>query len=179
MLNKKLKVSWVIAVVLLLALFRLLPHPANVTPIATMALFAGAYFSNRVLAYALPLAAMLLSDVFIGFHSTILYVYAGMIATVFIGRALTNLTSIRLGIVVLLTSFIFFLVTNFGAWLHHDLYPQTFVGLQQAYIAALPFFRNSIIANFIFSYLVFYGISWMAKMFATQEVSSHRRLDLR
>ena len=168
MVNSKLQVGWLVAVVLLLALFRLLPHPPNATPIATMALFAGAYFSNRFIALALPLAAMLLSDMLIGFHTTMLYVYLGMVATVFIGGALTKFSGIRLGVTVLLSSLVFFLLTNFGAWLQHDLYPHTFSGLQQAYVAGLPFFRNAIIANFIFSYIVFYSFGWIVKVFTTE-----------
>jgi len=167
MLNTKLQIGWLLAVVLLLALFRLLPHPPNVTPIATMALFAGAYFPNRLMAYLFPLAVMLLSDVFIGFHATMLYVYTGMLATVFLGGALAKLTSVRLGVTILLASVVFYALTNFGAWLHHDIYPRTLSGLQQAYVAGLPFFRNALITNFILGYAVFYSFNRATKYFAT------------
>lgn len=54
-------------IVVLAALARLVPHPPNVTPIAAMALFGGAYLSNRQLAFVLPIAAMLLSDLVLGY----------------------------------------------------------------------------------------------------------------
>jgi hypothetical protein len=54
------------AIVVLAALTRLAPHPPNVTPIAAMALFGGAYFRGRKIAFLLPLAAMLLSDLVLG-----------------------------------------------------------------------------------------------------------------
>src|SRR5712691_6539722 len=55
------------AIVLAAAFSRLVPHPPNVTPIAAMALFGGAYLANRKFAYLLPLAATLLSDVVLGY----------------------------------------------------------------------------------------------------------------
>ncbi len=51
------------AIIGLAALSRLLPHPPNVTPIAAMALFAGANLGNRKAAFLLPIAAMFLSDI--------------------------------------------------------------------------------------------------------------------
>jgi hypothetical protein len=155
----KVQTVWLIGVVALLAMFRFVPHPPNVTPVAAMALFAGAYFSNRALALIIPLAAMVLSDVVLGFHSTVWYVYAGVMLTVLIGSALQRFSILRVGVAAILASLLFFIITNFGAWLHHDMYPQNIVGLLQSYIAGLPFLRNSLIANLIFSYLVFYGFN--------------------
>ena len=73
----KMNPTWVIGVIILLAMFRLVPHPPNATPIAAMALFSGAVFSNRALAYLVPLAAMWLSDLVLGLHATILSYSAG------------------------------------------------------------------------------------------------------
>ena len=84
----KLHPACIISVIILLAMFRFVPHPPNATPIAALAIFAGAAFSNRVLAYLVPLAVMLLSDLVIGFHSIIWYVYAGVAITVLIGSIL-------------------------------------------------------------------------------------------
>ena len=151
--------AWIIGVIIILAMFRFVPHPPNATPIAAMALFSGAAFSNRVLAYLVPLAAMLISDLVIGFHSTVWYVYAGVAITVLVGCKLKHLSFVWIGVAAIIASIIFFLITNFGAWLHHDMYPQNLNGMLQAYIAGLPFLRNSLIANLIFSYLVFYGLS--------------------
>ena len=150
---------YIVTIVLLLALSRLLPHPPNVVPIAAMALFAGAFFANRWLAYAIPIAAMLISDWLIGFHSTMVYVYIGVVVTVLIGSGLMKINAINVGLAAVIASLAFFFITNFGAWLHHDMYPQNFNGLMQAYIAGLPFLRNALIANLIFSYMVFFGFS--------------------
>ncbi len=158
MIQHRIHIGYLIVVVLVLALTRLVPHPPNAVPIAAMALFAGAFFSNRFLAFVVPLVAMVLSDYVIGFHSTVWYVYAGILATVLIGSVLNQVTVFRVGGATVIASFAFFLITNFGAWLHHDMYSQDLNGLLQAYVAGIPFLRNSLIANFIFSYLVFYGL---------------------
>ena len=159
MIGNHIQVKYLVAVVLVLAVFRFVPHPPNVTPIAAMALFSGAAFTNRSLAYFIPLAAMIISDLVIGFHSTVWYVYAGVALTVFVGSMINQIKVVRVGIAAIVASIIFFLITNFGAWLHHDMYSQNLSGLLQAYVAGLPFLRNSLIANLIFSYLVFYCFS--------------------
>ena len=151
--------GWLIGIVFLLAFFRFIPHPPNATPIAAMALFAGAFFHNRVLAYIVPTAAMLLSDLVLGIHSTIVYVYAGIMLTVFIGSTIKKVHFFSVGISAIIASAVFFLITNFGAWLHHDMYAQNLDGLLHAYAAGIPFLRNSLIANLIFTYLVFYSLN--------------------
>ena len=154
-------------IVLILAVFRLVPHPPNATPIAAMALFSGAMFNNRLYAYLIPIIAMFVSDLWLGFHSTILYVYFGMAATVFIGGMLKHINVLKMSAAVLASTLIFYLLTNFGSWLHHEMYPQNLNGLVQAYVAGLPFLRNSLIANLFFTYLVFYSMQiFQTKFFA-------------
>ena len=159
MTSINLRSVWLIGVVVLLVLFRFVPHPPNVTPIAAMALFSGAFFTNRIWAYLVPIIAMAISDFVLGFHSTIVYVYAGILITVIIGSQLKRISFLSISTSAVIASITFFLITNFGAWLHHDMYTQNFSGLLQAYVAGLPFLRNSLIANLLFSYLVFFGFS--------------------
>ena len=159
MIQNKVQLGYLVVIVLLLALIRLVPHPPNAVPIAAMALFAGAFFIHRPLAYFMPIAAMFISDLFIGFHTTIGYVYASIVLIVLIGSLLKRISIVSVGVSALLASIMFFLITNFGAWLHHDMYAQSLNGLLQAYIAGLPFLRNTLIANLIFTYLVFYSLS--------------------
>ena len=158
MIQNRLQPAFLVGIVLALVFFRLVPHPPNATPIVAMSLFAGALFHNRVLAYLVPLAVMLLSDVVIGLHSTIWYVYASILITVLIGSTLKHITVFGIGSAVVIASVVFFLLTNFGSWLYHDMYPQNIAGLVQAYVAGLPFLRNALIANLIFTYIVFYGL---------------------
>ena len=171
MIQNRIQPGYLITIVLVLAFSRLVPHPPNVVPIAAMALFAGAFFSNRILAFIVPLAAMLLSDLVIGFHSTVWYVYAGVAITVFIGGFLKRFSIMNVGLSAVIATLAFYLITNFGAWLHHDMYPQNLNGLLQSYTAGIPFLRNSLIANIIFSYLVIYGVNTVSSI---QGVVSHK-----
>ena len=156
----KLNPAFLISIVIILVAFRFVPHPPNATPIAAMAIFAGATFTNRFLAYLVPLVVMLLSDLVLGLHSTMVYVYLAIAITVLLGGFLNKVTILKVGVITISASVIFYLLTNFGAWLHHDMYTLNVAGLQQAYIAGLPFLRNALIANLIFTYLLFYGLEW-------------------
>ena len=78
------------AIIFALAMFRLLPHWPNVSPIAAMALFGGVYFTDKRIAFIVPFAALLLSDMVLGLHSSMIFVYVGFALTVVIGFALKN-----------------------------------------------------------------------------------------
>lgn len=156
------------------ALMRLIPHWPNFTPIAAMALFGGAYFGRKYLAFAIPLIAMLLSDLVIGFHDGMIAVYIAFAITVSIGLLIRN--RIRPATVVgasLASSVLFFLVTNFAAWLTSPLlYPATFEGLMSAYAAGLVFFNdgsygisffmNEVMGGLFYN-TMFFGAFYLAK----------------
>ena len=144
---------------------RLLPHPPNVTPIMAMAIFGGAYLSRRF-ALLVPLAALIASDAFLGFHRLILFTWGSVLLAGLLGlRLRRNRTSARIAGISLASSTLFYLITNFGVWLLTDLYPRTVSGLGVCYVAALPFFRNSLLGD-----LAYTGI-----FFATYALA-HRRL---
>lgn len=145
-------------IIFAIAMFRLLPHPPNVSPVAAMALFGGAYFSDKRVAFLVPFLALLLSDLLIGLHDTMIYVYAGFALTVVIGFWIRKKLNVsRIAFAVIISSLLFFVVTNFGAWFTSGLYPMTMDGLLQAYIAAIPFFQNSLLGNMVFATLLFGG----------------------
>jgi hypothetical protein len=134
------------------------PHPANFAPIAAMAMFGGAYL-NKKLAMILPLSAMAVSDIFIGFDSwqTRLAVYCCFVFSGLLGLWLRNHKSV--GTVVsasLLGSIVFYLVTNLVYFHAVSLYPKTFEGMVQAYVNAIPFFQNTILGD-LFYVAVFFG----------------------
>jgi hypothetical protein len=145
-----------VSMVLIAALSRLFPHPANVTPLTAMALFGGAYFSDKWMAFLIPLAAMLLSDFVIGFHSQLMLVYVCFMIIVCIGFSLRSKKKLLpIGLAALTSSIIFFLVTNFGVWLLEQLYPKTLNGLWTCYIAAIPFFRNTLLGDLFYVGILF------------------------
>jgi hypothetical protein len=154
-------------IIVLAALARLVPHPPNVTPIAAMALFGGAYLANRRVAFVLPIAAMLLSDLVLGYFlygRTLLFsqpvVYACILATVAIGTLVKDRRSpLQVGSATLVSSILFYVVTNFAVWGGSHLYPHTGAGLAYCYLAAIPFFRNSLIGDMAFTALLFGGFA--------------------
>jgi hypothetical protein len=153
------------------ALARLLPHPPNVTPIAAMALFGGAYLANRKLAFALPLLAMLLSDLVLGItiYGKVLLVsqpvvYLCLIATVAIGSLIRPRKSWwNIAVASLVSSVLFYLVTNFAVWAFESLYPRNWSGLIACYTAAIPFFRNSMAGDLCFAVILFGGFALLEK----------------
>jgi hypothetical protein len=135
---------------------RLIPHAPNFTPVAAMALFGGATLSNKRLAFLLPLIAMFISDLIIGFHSTMWAVYIAFAITVFIGTKLNNnIKPLRIITASVASSALFFIITNFAVWLGSSFYPQNAAGLIECYAAAIPFFNNGIIGDLFYSGILF------------------------
>lgn len=139
------------------AILRVIPHPANFVPIAAIALFGGAYL-NKKLALVLPLAAMVVSDVFIGFDSmeSRIVVYGTFILTGLIGlwiRSRKNIWSILGG--SLLGSVLFYLVTNLVYLYEPTMYPHSLAGQITSYVNALPFFRNTLLGDLFYVSILF------------------------
>lgn len=164
----------VFSVILVAALLRLLPHWPNFTPIAAMALFAGTYFDRKQYAFAIPIAAMFISDLVIGLHANMPAVYLGFAITVLIGMSIRKKISVGSVVLASLSSaVIFFLITNFSSWLASPYYPQTVAGLVECYAAGLVFFRdttngfsffmNDLLGTTFFS-AVFYGSFYLVEM---------------
>jgi hypothetical protein len=164
-MNKRLMV--LTGIVVAAAMARLIPHPPNMTPIAAMALFGGAFLPNRRLAFALPLAAMLLSDLILGLavYGKVLLtsqpiVYACLLATVAMGKLIRDRRSVlKVGTVTVVSSSLFFGITNLAVWASGSLYPRTSAGLVTCYTAAIPFFRNSLIGDMAFVAILFGGFA--------------------
>ena len=155
-MSKKLLI--LTAIIFAVALFRWLPHPANVSPIAAMALFGGAYFADKRMAFIVPFLALMLGDVLIGFHDTMVFVYAGFALTVGIGIWLQHrISSANVLISAIGASLLFFIITNFGVWATSGMYTYSPEGLLQAYVAAIPFLQNSLMGNLVFSAAMFGG----------------------
>jgi len=139
-----------------LAITRFLPHPPNFTPVLSVAIFGAAVFSQRFVGILAALAAMALSDIAFGWHSTLPYVYGAMALGGVIAFTLRNNRSVaRIIIVTLSSSVLFFIVTNFGVFVSQDLYPHTLAGLVTCYTMALPFFKNSLAGDMVFTLSLF------------------------
>ena len=146
------------------ALSRLLPHPPNFSPVEATALFAGAYFADRRLAMAVPLLAMLLSDLVLGFHSGVVVVYGCMILIAWFGAGLAvKRNPARIAAYALGSAVFFFVVTNFFVWATSGMYPLSFEGFVACYAAAVPFFQNTLAGVAVYSVVLFGGFALLER----------------
>jgi len=143
---------------------RLAPHAPNVTPIAASALFAGMVLRSRALALAVPLAAMLVSDLLVGAYDwrVMSVVYAALALPALLGMWGRARSAVLLPPLVLSSSLFFFATTNFAVWASSGMYAHDLHGLIHCYVAALPFLQNTVIGDMFWATLLL-GSWWSAK----------------
>lgn len=160
---------------------RLLPHPWNVTPLGAMFLLSGATIPHKRLSLIVPLLAVMISD-FVVVH----YIYHGAyswfspftwLAFLAVGMLGWTLRKKWTGLRVLLASLggsmLFFAISNFGTWLQGGLYPHTLAGLVECYVAAIPFFRNSVLGDLFYTAVMFGAYYWLGAGKRDVAKSSH------
>jgi hypothetical protein len=135
----------------------------NFTAVGALAIFAGAHFNNKGLAFLIPLTAMAVSDIFIGdgFNE---WVYLGFIAMVVCGVFIQSKISVaNVAMASVIGALVFFLITNF-AFLY-PWYPHNLQGIIQSYIAGLPFLLNMLASDAIYGTLLFGSFYLLEKRF--------------
>ncbi len=159
------------ALIVIAALTRVLPHPPNFSPVEAVALFGGAYFASRQWALIVPLAGMLISDLVLasingGSYASwfgtagMALVYLCVALGVFLGYGLRGkVTGARVLGYSLLSSVLFFAVTNFGVWAFGAMYAKTPAGLVAAYVAGIPFFQWTVLGTLFYSAVLFGGFA--------------------
>lgn len=163
----------IITMIATAAALRLIPHWPNFTPVAAMALFGGAYINKKYLAFILPFAAMLLSDLVLGFHSTMIAVYIAFAVTVGIGIFVGRKPRVaNVAIASVTSTILFFLITNFASWLANPVYTKDLPGLMTSYVAGLvflndgngiSFFLNSLLGDMFYTASLF-GVFYLVRL---------------
>lgn len=162
-LNKDAQNNTLVFALIALAIAgRLIPHPDNFTPVAAVALFAGALLPGWR-ACAAVLASLVISDLLLGFvpDTFSVAVYGGFLASIALGRWLgAQRTVLKTGLAAMGGSVIFFIITNFAVWLLYEKhggvnYDQNLSGLIECYVAALPFLRNAMAGDLFWVALLF------------------------
>ena len=140
----------------ILALGRLIPHPPNFTPILATAIFTPYIIKDKWIAMSIPLLAMFIADIFIGFHPYMLWIYGAIgISTLLSYWSMRfNKKYMQLAIMTLVSSILFFIITNFGVWTIWDYYPKTINGLLLCYTMAIPFFQNTLLGTIIYTAII-------------------------
>lgn len=148
---------WIITLMIFAAaIVRLIPHPPNFAPIAAMALFGGAYFTKKWAAFLIPISAMFLTDLILGFHETMWAVYLSFALIVVIGMLM--LKEIKIGnlfFASVISSVSFFIITNFAIWISTGYYAKTGAGLAACYTAAIPFFHQTLLSDLFYVAILF------------------------
>jgi hypothetical protein len=164
-----------ISLVVILTFARLIPHPPNFTPIIAVAIISGCFFKNFNLSVLTLFAAMLISDLFIGFYENIIFVYVSLLLITFIFHKISNKINFKnLFIYGFVGSAFFFIISNFGVWVlgspgvYDIAYEKSFSGLIQCYILAIPFFGNTFLSTLIFSYPAIFIFKSLAARFSTR-----------
>lgn len=171
----------VVGLIFVAAASRLLPHWPNFVPVGAMALFGAAALPKRWLAVIVPVLAFYLSDLALnntlyaeyyeGFHWGMNYWTTGAIVLmVMLGMGLlrnAKFSWLRVGGAAVSATLVFFLVTNFGVWASGMMYPKSGAGLIAAYTAGLPFLLNSLLANLLYSGVLF-GVARFAGVGSVQ-----------
>ena len=145
--------SIAICLILFLSFSRLIPHPWNFTPILASGIFAGYYFRQFFLSLFIVIFSMFLGDIFLGFHETMFFTYISLAVSVFLGLLIKNFKFMEILWSGFISSICFFAITNFGVWYVGSIYDKTPEGLMACYIAAIPFFGNTILSTFFYLYL--------------------------
>ena len=144
---------------------RLLPHAPGVWPFAASALFAGWTLRRPALSIVVPLAALTLSNVALApddwrvtavvYAATVVPALAGMLARRWSG-ALPVIGA------MLSCSLIFFVTTNFAVWAFNGMYPMTWQGLVECYVAAVPFADKTVLGDLMWTAVLFGG-AWLVQ----------------
>ena len=143
----------------ILALSRIIPHPQNFTPILASAIMAPLLIKDRWFGIAIPIVAMFISDIIIGFHPYQFVVYFSLLVIGLVSPMRKNFP--MLAIIAVGSSVWFFMTTNLAVWFVWDYYPKTIDGLITCYTLAIPFFKNTLISTCLFTGLLTLSIKYL------------------
>ncbi|MBN8603495.1 MAG: hypothetical protein J0M26_20840 [Planctomycetes bacterium] len=148
------RIAVIATLIVLAVLSRLIPHPPNFAAVGAVGLFAGASLGNRWLSLLIPISAMIISDVAIGLHWMCIVIYLSMALYVVAGWwAGYQIDAKRLIAASLAASIGFFVITNFACWL--TMYERSWAGFASCYVAAVPFFQDTLLSDFVFGLVLF------------------------
>ncbi len=165
--NKNNALLTVLLLIVFAAFSRLIPHYPNFTAVGALALFSGAYINKRWMGYVAPVFALFLSDIILGFHEGMIYVYAATLLIVFIGNKMLH-GKVKTGSVALSSvtaSVAFFVLTNFGTWAAGLLYPRDITGLVSCYVAAIPFFHSTLLGDLFYAGAMFGAYEFLLRRY--------------
>ena len=139
-----------LGIFLVLAVSRFIPHPPNFTSLIALSFYVPVLFGLKFI--PIVILCFFITDIFIGFHSTLLFTW-GSVGIIGLISRYFNFSSIRRVSGALIGSFIFYIFTNFGVWVN-GMYGFTLEGLIACYTLAIPFFAYNFISTLLFSAII-------------------------
>ena len=144
----KLKIFFGILIVL--SISRFIPHPPNFTSLIALSFYIPAFFGLKYV--FLVLVAFIFTDIIIGFHSLIIFTWGSVFIIGLISKFFKKTFKFRI-IGILLSCFIFFIISNFGVWVS-GFYGYTLEGLIYCYTLALPFFGQTLSSTMLYALII-------------------------
>ena len=158
----------ILTLIFLAAFSRIIPHMPNFTPVGAIALFGGAYFTNKYYAFLIPIFSLWISDLIINnfllsfyegftfFYPGFEWQYSSFLLITLIGVKYLNVKSFKnIFFATIFSSLLFFIITNFGVWFSGSTYPKNLSGLLMCYLAGLPFYKGTILGFVFYSTFLF------------------------
>jgi hypothetical protein len=148
---------------------------SNFTPVGAIALFGGAYFTDKWKAYLVPLLTLFLSDIALNylytsklvlFYSGSIWLYLCFAIMVFVGSLIKKATVVNVLLASLVSVAIHWLIMDLP-WLYGALYPHTLAGYGQSLVAAIPFEKNMIMGDVLFGLILFGGFELAKSKYST------------
>ena len=140
----------------LLVLSRMITDIPNFTATIALVMFTGYLIQNRLLSILIVLTSQVVSDLYLGIYSSMIFVYAAYISIVLLSPIIMNKINTKSVIFSsIISPSIFFIISNFGVWLTGSMYTFNLSGLITCYVAGIPFFDESLISTILFALTIF------------------------
>jgi len=139
-----------VGILLILSASRFIPHPPNFTSLIALSFYVPLIFGIKFI--PIIVISFLITDLFIGFHSTLMFTWGSVIIIGLISKYFSKNIYYRIS-GALTGCLIFYIVTNFGVWILGS-YGYSIEGFLTCYILALPFFGYTLISTIIFSSII-------------------------
>ena len=150
--------------------------PFSFTPVLAALLYFGARMPRKQM--WIPLAALAASDLYLNrvvygmaFNADQIITWGYYAAVILLGAyVIKGWSPVRIGASALGASVGFFVVSNFAVWLAGTLYPMTASGMATCFVAGLPFYRNQLMSDILFT-AVFFGVGYAMSLRNTNELA--------
>ena len=152
-------------IILAVCLLRVAPHINNFSPIIALAIFGSLHFKNKTQAYVVPILCLWVSDYFINnfiyilsnnqvwFYEGFYWQYISYFVIILLSLSFKNkkISFKSTSFLILTSSLIFFIITNFGFWISSGFYSYDLFGLFECYVAAIPFYKGTLLGTIFYT----------------------------